>query len=194
MSGYTVNATGGSLLGFLHERPMTGWDLVTVAQQRIGNFWSLTQSQVYRELNAMAQAGLVEAGERGSRDRQPFAITDAGRAAFSDWVLQGPGKEVIRFPLLITIMFGEHVPTERLAEIVASHEKMHAERLANFRAIEASIPESSRPLDPYSLATLHFGIRYEEAVLEWFRELPEGIRGDATAIEATAQDSGPEGA
>ena len=63
MAGYTVNATGGSLLGFLHERPMTGWDLVTVAQQRIGNFWSLTQSQVYRELNAMAGAGLVEAGE-----------------------------------------------------------------------------------------------------------------------------------
>jgi len=34
---------------------MTGWDLVAVAQQRIGNFWTLTQSQVYRELTAMAR-------------------------------------------------------------------------------------------------------------------------------------------
>jgi len=192
MSGYTVNATGGSLLGFLHERPMTGWDLVTVAQQRIGNFWSLTQSQVYRELNAMAGAGLVEAGERGARDRQPFTITDLGRAAFSDWVLREPGKETIRFPLLVTIMFGQHVPVERLAEFVAHHERSHAERLAGYRAIQASIPESHRPLDPYSLATLHFGIRYEEAVLEWFRELPAGIRGDAASSEPIAQGAGPD--
>lgn len=30
----------------------------------------------------MAEAGLVERGEQGPRDRQPHALTDAGRAAF----------------------------------------------------------------------------------------------------------------
>ncbi len=192
MAGYTVNATAGSLLGFLHERPMTGWDLVTVAQQRIGNFWSLTPSQVYRELNAMAGAGLVEAGERGSRDRQPFAITDKGRDAFQSWVLKEPGREIIRFPLLLTIMFGQHLPAAHLAEFVDHHEHAHAERLATYRAIEASIPASPRPLDPYSLATLHFGIAYEEAALKWFRELPESIRGDAASSEPIAGDKAPD--
>ncbi len=32
----------------------------------------------------MADAGLVQAGERGRRDRKPYAITDAGRAASPD--------------------------------------------------------------------------------------------------------------
>ncbi len=79
-----LNATAGSLLGFLHEGPMTGYDLVAVARNRIGDFWSLTQSQVYRELAAMAEDGLVAAGQRGRRDRRPYELTDAGRAAFKD--------------------------------------------------------------------------------------------------------------
>ncbi len=52
-----LNATAASLLGFLHEGPKTGWDLVATAQDRIGKFWSVTTSQVYRELAAMEAAG-----------------------------------------------------------------------------------------------------------------------------------------
>ena len=116
-----LNATAASLLGFLHEGPMTGWDLVATAQRRIGDFWSLTQSQVYRELSAMAAAGLVEAGERGARDRRPYAITDAGRKAFAEWIDREPGPELIRFPLLLTVMFGRHVAPGRLTGFVARH-------------------------------------------------------------------------
>ena len=41
------------LLRWLTGSDLTGWDLVVTAQQRVGDFWSLTQSQVYRELAAM---------------------------------------------------------------------------------------------------------------------------------------------
>jgi DNA-binding PadR family transcriptional regulator len=49
----------------LLDRPMTGWDLVATAERVIGDFWSLTRSQVYRELSSMAEEGLVEAGGAG---------------------------------------------------------------------------------------------------------------------------------
>ena len=45
------------------------------------------------ELAAMASAGLVEAGERGPRDRRPHTITEAGRAAFAAWTAREPGPE-----------------------------------------------------------------------------------------------------
>src|SRR6266699_2831959 len=77
-----LNATAASLLGFLHQGPLTGWDLVQTAEREIGDFWSLTRSQVYRELAAMAEAGRVEAGERGPRDRRPYGLTEAGGPAF----------------------------------------------------------------------------------------------------------------
>jgi DNA-binding PadR family transcriptional regulator len=167
-----LNATAASLLGFLHEGPMTGWDLVATAQDRIGSFWSLTQSQVYRELTTMAQAGLVEAGERGARDRRPYSLTEAGREAFATWLREGVAEETIRFPLLLVVMFGGHVPPARLAETVAEHRQLHADRLAGYAKELAD-----DPTDPYARATLDFGMRYENAVLEWFDALPGEIRG-----------------
>ena len=172
-----LNATAASLLGFLHDGPMTGWDLVATAQALIGEFWSLTRSQVYRELAAMADAGLVRAGERGPRDRQPYVITDAGRAAFAEWVEREPGPETIRFPLLLTVGFGRHLPPERLAAFVRHHRDVHAQRLARYEAMREVVPDADGGPDPYATATLDFGLAYERAVLAWFEQLPEAISG-----------------
>jgi DNA-binding PadR family transcriptional regulator len=175
MTDFKLNATAASLLGFLHDGPLTGWDLVMTAQERIGDFWSLSQSQVYRELSSMAAAGLIEAGERGPRDRRPFTITDTGRAAFAEWLNRETGEETIRFPLLLIVLFGRHVPKRRLAEVVAEHRERHAQQLAGY---EKSLDEmATAPPDPYATATLRFGVKYEQAVLDWFDDLPPEIRG-----------------
>jgi DNA-binding PadR family transcriptional regulator len=177
MPSRPLNATSASLLGFLHEGAMTGWDLVAVAQQRIGNFWTLTQSQVYRELAAMARAGLVEIGQPGPRDRKPYLITEAGRTAFREWIDRDPGVEQIRFPLLLTIMFAGHLPPGRLTEMVATQRAVHAQRLADYRRMREEIDEVIDEVidgaDRFRLATLEFGLRYESTVLDWFDQLPE---------------------
>ncbi len=168
-----VNATAASLLGFLHDRPMSGWDLVVTAQTVIGDFWSLTQSQVYRELTAMAGTGLVVAGERGRRDRKPYAITDAGRAAFSAWLDREPGGETIRFPLLLTLAFSRHLPAERLTTFLNMHRQTHARRLVGYEEQQAAAQAADGGPDHYTLATLDFGVTYERAVLDWFNRLPK---------------------
>lgn len=174
-----LNATAASLLGFLHWGPMSGWDLAVTAEQVIGDFWSLTRSQVYRELGWMAEAGLVEAGERGSRERQPYALTDAGRAAFDAWANEPPGPETIRFPLLLKLSFGRYLPPERLAAFVRDHRAVHADRLAAYEAQAAGQPDPAADGDdPYRQATLAFGMAYERAVLAWFDALPSRITGD----------------
>jgi len=167
-----LNATSASLLGFLHEGPMSGWDLWAAAHARIGDFWSLTRSQVYRELAAMADAGLIVPGPAGPRDRLPFAITGTGRAAFAEWVEGEPGPETIRFPLLLTIVFGRHLPPERLAAFVQSHKAAHADRLRAYQHVQK---EGRLGDDPYAAATLDFGLAYERAVLAWFDSLPPAI-------------------
>src|SRR3954468_17212789 len=106
MARRSVNATAMSLLGFLHQGPMSGWSLAATAERQIGEFWSVTQSQVYRELLTMAEMGLIEAGDAGPRDRRPYAITEAGREAFREWLATEPAAENIRFPLLLAVLFG----------------------------------------------------------------------------------------
>ncbi|WP_405183129.1 PadR family transcriptional regulator [Nocardia sp. NBC_01377] len=166
----SLNSTAASLLGFLHEGPMSGWDLVTIAQERIGDFWTITQSQVYRELAAMDSAGLVEKGQAGARDRTPYRITDAGRAAFREWIGRDPGSETIRVPLLLTLSFGEHLDPRHLDRIITANRAIHHTRLDRYRA------EDPDTLTPHQRATLEFGIGYETAVLEWFERLPDLLR------------------
>jgi DNA-binding PadR family transcriptional regulator len=191
---YRLNGTAASLLGFLHEGPMTGWDLAATAQRAIGNFWSLTPSQVYRELAAMAQAGLIRPGKRGPRDRQPYTLTRAGRAAFKGWINLGPGPENIRFPLLLTIEFGRHLPPDTLATFVHHHRSAHARKLADYEHLQQAALDSGHH-EPYAMATLHFGIAHERAALEWFEQLPPEIRGSGpwTDLTPTRSDETPQG-
>jgi len=162
-----LNPTAASLLGFLHAGEASGFELVDIAEKLIGDFWSLTRSQVYRELATLAELGLVEAGPTGPRSRRPYRLTGAGREAFVAWFTQPPGPEQIRFPLLLTLAFGASGDRERLLGFVAEHRAASERRLANYREIE-----QAGGLDPYQQATLSFGLHYEQAVLAWIEELP----------------------
>lgn len=177
MADRPLNATAASLLGFLHAGPMSGWDLVATAQVLIGDFWTLNRSQVYRELTAMTERGLVEPGEVERRERVPYALTPAGRAAFAEWIATEPGSETIRFPLLVTIALGAHLPPDQLATFVHRHRAVHVQRLAEYEQMESAARDTDGAGDPYAMATLQFGLAYERAVLDWFEQLPATIRG-----------------
>lgn len=164
----SVNATAASLLGLLHDASMTGWDLMRAANIRLGDFWSLTQSQVYRELTTMAGRGLVVAGDVGVRERRPFTITDAGRAAFATFLHATPADEAIRYPLLLTLAFGRHLEPDALAQMMAEHRRRHEQRLRGYLAQQDAAGPSA---DAYALATLRFGILHERATLAWFDEI-----------------------
>lgn len=183
MARRPLNATAASLLGFLHEGPKTGWDLVATAQERIGKFWSLTTSQVYRELVAMERDGLVEAGEKGPRDRKPYTVTDDGRRAFAAWLDREPGPENIRHPLLLTVAFAEHLPPHRLADILAHYRAEHERQLAEYEELLAD-----HDLPQYPAATVEFGIAYERAVLGWLERMDARVdaSGAVTAADRNA--------
>jgi DNA-binding PadR family transcriptional regulator len=67
MSETHINPTAAALLGLLHEGPMTGGQLMAAAERRLGPYWSMTRSQVYRELPVLAEMGFV----RGPASRMP---------------------------------------------------------------------------------------------------------------------------
>ena len=161
-----LNPTAASLLGFLHLGDLTGYQVMQLAEMIIGDFWSLTRSQVYRELAGLAESGLIEAGEIGTRSQRPYRLTKQGRRAFAVWVDQPPGPEQIRYPLLLTISFGSLLGRDRIIELVQSQRSDHEQRLADYIAKQNTLG------DPFLETTLAFGIHYERAVLAWMDEVP----------------------
>ena len=170
-SATDLNPTAASLLGYLDWGPMTGWDLDRFVQISIGNFWNVTRSQIYRELRTLSEKGYVKAGTAGPRDRIPYAITVAGRAAFKKWISEAPPPDMIRSRLLLTIFFGNHMPPGRLREIAQSERTRHQQTLDGYEALEPQL--ATDPDQRLPLMTLHFGIRYERAMIESLDELLE---------------------
>jgi DNA-binding PadR family transcriptional regulator len=168
-----LNATAGALLGLLRDGPRSGYDLVAAAEEVIGGFWTITRSQVYRELSALADRGLLERGATGPRDRQPYRLTAAGRAAFRTWVNTSPEPENLRIPLLLRLAFADAIETDRLRSMLSEHHAVHQRRLEAYRSIDRQLATAGVPAE--QRVTLAFGIGYETAVLRWFGQLPDSM-------------------
>ncbi len=161
-----LNATAASLLGFLHEGPATGWDVVMGIEASVGNFWNVTRSQVYRELKTLAYEGLVTTGATGQRDRVPYAITKAGRAAFAEWIAREPGGGIMRLPIVLTVFFGKHVEPALLQRFLQAERLHHQAQIDRYREMHPFV------IEPYQRATLELGIEYEQTMLRWIERLP----------------------
>jgi len=181
-----LNSTAASLLGFLETYgPMSGYDIVGMVEGSIGYFWNVTRSQVYRELNRLAEAELVEMGESGARARRPYTITGAGRRAFLNWLALPPGPDIIRLPFLLRYFFGQHLDPTTLQAFVALHRPQHEQRLAYFRSLIPKLVD----VQPFMAHVAELGVAYEETMLAWFDTIPrEQARRDLRAVRA-AEDS-----
>jgi DNA-binding PadR family transcriptional regulator len=160
-----LNATQGSLLGFLHDGPLTGWDLIRRVEGGLSRFWNVTPSHVYRELRVLEERGLIEAGIPGVRDKVPFKITGAGRREFRHWIRRPPASEQIRFPLLVSLWFGHHLDPSQIAEFVDDAHHEHTLRLNLYESLEGQVN------DRHQRSVIRFGVLYERAVIAWLGEL-----------------------
>lgn len=158
--------------------PLTGSALERTARAVIGEYWTITRSQVYRELTALAKRGLVEPGPTGPRDARPYGLTPAGESSFLTWLDNGPASDTIRIPMLVTMGFGASLPADRMRTILTEYRRIHEEKLASVRFLDAHFEATGA--DPYIRATVSFGLLYEEAVLRWIDQLPEAIYGSTT--------------
>jgi DNA-binding PadR family transcriptional regulator len=164
-----VNATAAALLGLLHEGPRTGGQLMTAAQRRLGAYWSMTRSQVYRELPALAEAGYVKLGKPGARSSQPYSITPAGKRAFTRWLAEPPGREAIRNPVALRMAFGSHQSAAQLQQVYGQATEHHNAALAEARD---QAKDAKKAGDDFASAALEFAVAYHRAALAWLKSAP----------------------
>lgn len=166
-----INATAGALLGYLNRSPLTGWQIAQRVEEDIADFWHITRSQVYRELAAMAEAGLVTAGEKGVRAQVPYTITEAGRAAFLGWLHEDPGPEILRSPLHLKLAFADSLEPSTRDRFVRQHRARNEERLAFYEKCDAALDFATAPIEKYLVRS---GISFRRELIGWLDTLPWG--------------------
>ena len=162
-----VNATAAALLGLLHSGPMTGGQLVAAAGERFGLFFSVTRSQVYRELPALTEEGLLRLGKRGPRASQQYAITAAGKRAFKAWLAAGGDADAVRSPLVLRLLHAGTLTVKQRTELLRSAREAYAERLAAARAAARATD------DPYGKPVADFAVAHTRAMIKLIDAVPE---------------------
>ncbi|MGH3628577.1 MAG: PadR family transcriptional regulator, partial [Sciscionella sp.] len=145
-----LNATAAALLGLLHDGPQTGGELVAAAHERFGSFFSVTRSQVYRELPSLAEAGLLRLGKQGPRASQQYAVTASGKRAFKSWLISEPGPDHLRSPLILRLLHADALTARQRGSLLSSARESY---LAAQDEARAAVKAAS---DPYAKAVAEF--------------------------------------
>lgn len=170
-----------AILALLEIDEGSGYDLVTRFNNSIGSFWSASHQQVYKELAALAGAGWVEFDEIeqiGKPAKKIYRVTGAGLEELKLW-LQKPVKPLkVKYPFLIKIFAGDHLPKEQLLQAIEDNEQEHRTTLEAYKNLETwihKLPEVELKKYQLPYATMKLGMKVEKAWLEWSEEMKKDL-------------------
>ncbi|GGV03913.1 PadR family transcriptional regulator [Streptomyces filipinensis] len=167
-----------AVLAALLEGEASGYELSKSFDVSLANFWPATPQQLYRELERLAQDGLVQA-RTVQQERRPnkrmFTLTEAGRAELSAFAAEPPKRPTaVRDELLIKIQAMDGGDPETTRALVEERRGWSRGKLDRYRRVQARLldgrteDEYLRDADrvgPY--LTLMAGIGFEEENLRW---------------------------
>ncbi len=113
-----------ALLALLRVGPLSGYDLQKQFAESVGHVWHAPDSQIYPELRKMETEGLVEAeeqtrGERGTR--RLYHVTDAGDAAYLEWMASPLAYQRVRDPAHLRAAYLETTTPEAARAFLRAH-------------------------------------------------------------------------
>lgn len=163
------------ILGLLAEHPRHGYQVKQRFEDLLGGTWEVNIGQVYQTLQRLERDGLVETtGDRGDRGRQAYRTTDAGRAAFGEW-LEDPEQQpqVLREEVYVKLAFlGRHADG-RLQSLLDAQRRVYLQRLRDLADQERAARDHDRP----ELALLFRGAElHTEADLKWLEAYADEFR------------------
>jgi DNA-binding PadR family transcriptional regulator len=164
---------GYSLLGLIHQQPMSGYDLRKIFVTTAWGTFSDSPGAIYPALRRLAARGLARGMVEEStslRRRRVFRITPKGMAAFKAWLLKPvtPDDVIRRIPdLMVRFSFMDQtIGEERTVQFLGEF----AEELAGYLPSLRQYLESHRSEMPLSgRLALECGIQEYEMRLRWAR-------------------------
>lgn len=178
-----INSTRYVILGLLAEEPLSGYDIKKLVDLRFRYFWSESYGQIYPELKKLTTEGLAEPVEpdenSGGRPKKLYRITDAGKAAFAEWMEITPDYEQQRFEFLLKIYWAPWLPASKITEYVRDFMKRHGNDLELLRRMESEVQGmvGDNPDHWWVLQTVRLGRRLNEAYMAWASELLTNMEG-----------------
>lgn len=166
------------ILGILLGGPLSLYDVHKHFAGGISLFYAASFGSIQRALRQLEAAGRVQAveAEDSRRRKKLHVVTDAGRAAWREWMLSPITGSDAEPAILARIYLLGHLPmSERAACLDAVQERLTGD-LETLRSLagtvdSATIPDDAAEAHRFRRATLDYGIRSHSLALAWVEEL-----------------------
>ena len=162
-----------AILGFVNERPRSGYDLKKAFDSSVAHFWPASMSQIYRTLDRLTGAGLVELQliqQDGKPNRKVYHITEAGLSQLRNWLATPLPLTPWREAFLIQFFWADAITGDELVKLLADRRSRHKERLEFFLEVMRRLEEEP-PMGTWDKALqpliVEAGIALEKAWLSW---------------------------
>ena len=178
-----------AILGLLHYQDMHGYKIKRHMERHFGHMWSINYGQIYPNLKKMEDEGLLtkkEVARPGTPVRKLYSITQAGKEAFSEWLVADPqGTMLLRDPFLLRfVFFGFGTKEKALHQVdqqIRSYEAQLEMRRENMRRWQRQ--------GMYVRQMGELGLLLNEMILAWLkRSRKEIAESPAEEIHAEPAD------
>ncbi len=177
-----------TILGFLNQDAMTGYELKKIIDLSTQFFWHAELSQIYPVLKEMEKKKWVTVDfieQDGKPNKKKYSITPTGRSALITW-LQEPLDEIpaTKSPILLKLFFmGELDTEEMLAQLrcqleiqKARHKRYQSESRELLAEAQASRVAPQKLL-MWELVR-EYGERQARSSLDWLENAIQRIQGE----------------
>lgn len=178
-----LSMTSYALLGLLafddmsQTNGLTGYELKQRADRTLRFYWtSPAMSQIYTELDKLAERDLVHAVERteGRRTTRRFKISDEGRTQVERW-LSAPVDDpfpVLKHPVALRLLMGHLTSTEHVQEMLEDYLGRLAAQRHELEAVREFLGDAEDVR--YAARVADWGLAYYDSE----KEIVERIRRD----------------
>jgi DNA-binding PadR family transcriptional regulator len=157
------------ILGFLYEKPMSGYDVKQMMENSVSYFFDATFGAIYPALRKMEKEGLVEKQviqQDGKPNKNLFAITATGIAQFQHYLNSPVNPTITRSDILIRIFFGRFTTQEKVREWLLEEREKSQAMSDDLNRVADMYPN----MEQHKRFTLEFGIRQAEMTLGMVKE------------------------
>jgi DNA-binding PadR family transcriptional regulator len=166
------------ILGLLHERMLSGYEIKKIIDMQMKFFWQESYGQIYPVLGELLGEGLIQEApdvdcKPSERTRTVYAITAKGRDDVKKWFEAENEKETVRNELLLKLFLS--TDDDRLVmqkQLMKLHEQSR-KQLELFREFREELTQIIALHKNHSqiLDVLSLGISQQELYCAWSEEL-----------------------
>ncbi|MCB8815455.1 PadR family transcriptional regulator [Desulfosporosinus shakirovi] len=169
-----------AILGILKEAPRHGYELKSIFDARIGNFWNLNYGQIYTTLDRLDKEGLVSGTEEEQSfrpDKKVYDISPQGVRELERW-LQEPATKprALRDELFIKLVFISRENPELALQLLERQTQIYMEQMrelteTKYRLSKGGINRENMMTDLLTDAALY----HAEADVRWLSHVEAKI-------------------